>query len=342
MQNQNSANMHKKLDTFIQDSLNKFYFTKPEDELNNINFTDKPSIISFKSTIPDLVIYNKSFNKNECFQDSNLSSKNPFPRYKFYLNLDKSSKQSNDSTIVQESNSILSSKNLNEIPSNSNNLKDNTSSKICQREPAKIESNKNIDIMINELRNYQNQNKSDLNKKEKNNEMNINKNSYITMKTNKKTMNDYYQDQFKKNEFLINYVYSYMDVKGWAIFQSNGMYIANFTSFELFSFLTDMLKEQNELKLFVVGMNNNSIMFNGEQIYIILSQTLPFILQKKQKEFMQTKNQKNKNLDCNENNEAKKKVNSVADNRIKNNCDFTQDKENMSDNVNNLLSGKFH
>ena len=101
---------------------------------------------------------------------------------------------------------------------------------------------------------------------------------------NKKSMTDYYQNQFKQNEFLMNYVYESLQIKGWIIFKNNSNYISNFTSFELFSFLTNILKDNNDLKHFIV--TNNSMMFNGEQIYIILSQTLPIILQKKQYELM--------------------------------------------------------
>ena len=38
------------------------------------------TIISHKSTIPDLVIYNKVFNKNECFTEANKNENNYFPR----------------------------------------------------------------------------------------------------------------------------------------------------------------------------------------------------------------------------------------------------------------------
>ena len=97
---------------------------------------------------------------------------------------------------------------------------------------------------------------------------------------NKKSINDYYRNQFKQNELLMNFVYSYLDKKGWIIFRNDGNYISNFTSFELFSFLTNILKNNGDLKLPMIGMHGNSLVFNGEQIYIILSQTLPIILQK--------------------------------------------------------------
>ena len=57
----------KKLDDFIQSSLEKFKLVEPMKELYDATKNDANSIVSHKSTIPDLVIWNKKFNKNECF-----------------------------------------------------------------------------------------------------------------------------------------------------------------------------------------------------------------------------------------------------------------------------------
>ena len=59
----------KKLDDFIQGCLNKFKFIDPLPSFYEKTGGDKDLIISHKSTIPDLVIWNKTFNKNECFED---------------------------------------------------------------------------------------------------------------------------------------------------------------------------------------------------------------------------------------------------------------------------------
>ena len=110
-------------------------------------------------------------------------------------------------------------------------------------------------------------------------------------------MNDFYQNQFNQNELLMNYVYLNLDKKGWIIFTNDGDYLSNFTSFELFTFLTNILKKNNDLKMYTIGMQTNSTIFNGEQIYIILSQTLPFILQKKQLECEMMKKKRMKEND---------------------------------------------
>ena len=159
-----------------------------------------------------------------------------------------------------------------------------------------------------------------------------------SIRETKKTMNDYYQNQFKQNEFLMNYVYSCLKIKGWIIFKNNGNYISNFTSFELFQFLTDILKMKKDLKIYTVRMTNNPMMFNGEQIYIILSQTLPIIIDKKRNEL------KNKNeqirMKEKENNIANPKnsgINNEVDNKddydynlneCKINCDENEDCKN--------------
>ena len=134
-----------------------------------------------------------------------------------------------------------------------------------------------------------------LDEKEKENNINIQPHytQYITpVNKTKKTMNDYYQNQFKHNELLMNCVYAYLDKKGWIIFRNDGEYLSNFTSFELFTFLTNILKSKNDLKMYTIGMQTDSLMFNGEQIYIILSQTLPIILQKKKLEYEMMKKKK--------------------------------------------------
>ena len=75
----------KSLDNFIQSSLNKFFFVDPWKELYDNVGEYSHYVISNKSTIPDLIIYNKTFNKNECFVGMNLNKINKFPRKRFIL-----------------------------------------------------------------------------------------------------------------------------------------------------------------------------------------------------------------------------------------------------------------
>ena len=84
--------LQKKNDRNIQYFLNRYkhYDENPEYAKNigeNANL-----IISHKSTIPDLVIYNKVFNKNECFYEANKKENNYFPRQQYYIRFVKDEK----------------------------------------------------------------------------------------------------------------------------------------------------------------------------------------------------------------------------------------------------------
>jgi hypothetical protein len=71
---------HKQLDDFIQNSLDYYGFVDPWQELYDATGIYSKFIISNKSAIPDLVIYNKKFNKNECFYEAGTEEVNNFPR----------------------------------------------------------------------------------------------------------------------------------------------------------------------------------------------------------------------------------------------------------------------
>ena len=267
--------MHKKLDKFIQSCLNKFKFVEVKSDIYTKVGKDKNSIISHKSTIPDLVIWNKPFNKNECFCFHNnmkdLSEYNKYPRIPFYLRL--------------------------------NNKEQNNSIKkyiLTQDEFSPIETLVNFVDKLN-IKEESTEAEENVEFKYENNIKN-----YITpINKSKQTMNDYYQNQFKRNELLMNYVYSFLDTKGWFIFTNDGVYLSNYTSFELFTFLTNCLKNNIELKMYTIGMQTDNAIFNGEQIYIILSQTLPLILQKKQNEYQSMRKKKEISVNNKDNKDIK-------------------------------------
>ena len=472
-----SNTLHKSLDKFIQSCLNKFKLIEPPKDLYDKCGLDKNDIISHKSTIPDLVIWNKTFNKNECFEDSIISNISPFPRYKFFIRLNQSKeKKKKLDKSIQKTKNKMAKKNMSNqsnLKSNSENIEEklNTSfevdnpeknvekifeggtpfekenvenlSKLMENMDLKDKNNKklkendkdapnektykkqnnyslfseklmssdsscinednsnfikfmkshhthgpnskqylvlnedNNNLIFNNTSNSKTNNKcvyqnkyvinqltknssfqTDINyqnspyyeynsNNNKNNLYSINKSSKYSMlsssiKKSKKTMNDYYQNQFKKNELLMNFVYSYLEKRGWILFENCGNYISNFTSFELFAFLTNILKNDNDLKLFMIGMANSSTIFNGEQIYIILSQTLPIILQKKQYELMQQEKDVEKSNKNNENeinnskkiSEEKNEKNVQSDNNLNlhegqnNNYNDYEDKNN--------------
>ena len=60
----------KEFDLFIQSCLDKYFYAEPWKKLYERTGKLHRDIISDKSTIPDLIIYNKTFNKSDCFIES--------------------------------------------------------------------------------------------------------------------------------------------------------------------------------------------------------------------------------------------------------------------------------
>ena len=121
----------KYFDNFIQNCLDKFKFVNPRKEFYDVTGKDANLIISHKSTIPDLVIWNKTFNKNLCFQDGDIDQENPFPRYQFYLRIkgnkkDKDKKKNEDKNT---NNNIKKIKKFNKIKKDLNNENDDLNNK---------------------------------------------------------------------------------------------------------------------------------------------------------------------------------------------------------------------
>ena len=86
MEKRNNNNINfKEFDSFIQNCLDKYFYVEPWKKLYDRTGRFHRDIISDKSTIPDLIIYNKSFNKSDCFYESNFKSYVKFPRMRFIL-----------------------------------------------------------------------------------------------------------------------------------------------------------------------------------------------------------------------------------------------------------------
>ena len=76
----------KSFDKFIQETLDKYIDVKPWEDLYKNTGDNHKDIISDKSTIPDLVIFNKRFNKLNCFYyENNKRQYVKFPRKHFKL-----------------------------------------------------------------------------------------------------------------------------------------------------------------------------------------------------------------------------------------------------------------
>ena len=85
MENYTRFTNFKELDSFIQSSLDKYFYVEPWKILYERTGKLHRDIISDKSTIPDLIIYNKTFNKAECFIGNKEKSYIEFPRIRFIL-----------------------------------------------------------------------------------------------------------------------------------------------------------------------------------------------------------------------------------------------------------------
>lgn len=81
------SSLTKNLDDFIQSTLNSFkYIDVPEEMIEITSSSLSKHLLNNKPVIPDLVIYNTTFNKNDCFLEGiHCSEYNTFPRMKFEI-----------------------------------------------------------------------------------------------------------------------------------------------------------------------------------------------------------------------------------------------------------------
>jgi hypothetical protein len=120
----------RELDEFIQNSLDKFFFVEPWINLYENTGIFSKYIISNKSTIPDLIIFNKTFNKNDCYEGANRNYFNKFPRLRFILRPRYKEFYNPCDTIGNNEDIFIKNKNYNKEKklsekSNNNNYNDN-------------------------------------------------------------------------------------------------------------------------------------------------------------------------------------------------------------------------
>ena len=119
--------IHADLDNYIQSCLDKYKPKENPDPSLYANTTqdERDLIISRKSTIPDLVIWNKQFNKNECFIGARTNVENAFPRFTFYLRLNKDKNGKNKNSKNNKNKEKKNKKNKNKNAKNNNkNIED--------------------------------------------------------------------------------------------------------------------------------------------------------------------------------------------------------------------------
>ena len=309
-QNNKITNQHlSNLDNFIQTCLNKFKFVKPQQEFYDATGDDADNIISHKSTIPDLVIWNKKFNKNMCFhQDGITNVENVFPRFTFVLRIegsdsDKEKKkdkkiekmQINQGKNVQkQGNGIITTNiNINEINRNVfddindgkkiNNLNELDINNIIEYTPTKKKSEqfhqKHIENNPYDITDNMNQNNF------VNNDINfiINNNNYINqfqlnLNIDRDEINilnySILERRIRENPITC-LIKEYTSQDGWiAIDISNGNILGFYNSCELYLYLS---KINNLLRIEVID-KNKQVRIPAEKMFNFLSQYCDFII----------------------------------------------------------------
>ena len=262
----------KHLDDFIQCCLNEYKKVDPKPEFYTVTGDLKDYIISHKSTIPDLVIYNKTFNKNACFYGANMTNFTFYPRYLYYIRMKK-----------QRNNNLLK----------------------CQSVPRSKRGDKKNKKKMNNIDIYQ-ENLTDLNRnmlrkfpKSKNKA----KSKKPKKKKNKKNKNNFFEnDDFdnisnidnneftddlnmNNEEYILKMINFYLARQGWIIIlnKSNNQ-IGPGTSMELYNFLDGKKKEGTNLTEFTIMDISHQVQYQGDYFYPILSETIQKIIKKEKSE----------------------------------------------------------
>ena len=214
--------LQKKNDRNIQYFLNRYkHYDENPEYAKNIGENEN-LIISHKSTIPDLVIYNKVFNKNECFYEANKKENNYFPRQQYYIRFVKDEKLISKGLKDSKNEGVSEKKEKgNQIENNKNNENNFSDDENDEMEIIKNFKNQNKmkeiscvggdstisnnNSMYNEIENLQN-NKNDLS------------NLLNTMKPNFNYFNNSqnYEEgsnSISYNSGVMNNVKSYMEIK---------------------------------------------------------------------------------------------------------------------------------
>ena len=289
-----NKSMQTKLDENIQNFCAKYKFYPPKEEYYKIAGKNKNLIISHKSTIPDLVIYNKTFNKNYCFMDADTNEYNKFPRTMFRIKFEEENLKEH-----KEQEKILSSKMFEKnepikdyIPINKKEEVIKTSSVLNKNIKNNKDSNELFEIHSNQKNNIktlENNEKLNKNISEINNEISKNSSSDISNNSIKilEEKNSFNIKELFLQKFLSNPNYirkinkeiqDLLFKKDWTVYNQSGLKIKCYDSFELLKFLSNQIKENNKLDSFFVYTKNNK--YQGDIIYICLFNSLPSLINK--------------------------------------------------------------
>ena len=279
------------LDKFIQSCLDKFKFTEAKKELYDATGENKDLIISHKSTIPDLVIWNKNFNKSKCFEGANLKHYIPFPRFLFYLHIKaktKNEKPKLNNNLKQEKKNNITENNENEIEEKNEEV--NNENK--EKSPKKILDLSDLDIskvkeFIPRHKNIKKtiiKNENIYNNNYYNNNDFIQQNNFFTNNNdnniNNNLTNDNIQNFQNKIYFQIN---KNFQTDSWLVFETNIYgFSRKYNSFDLYLFLSDKINILQNYS--IIDINDSQTKISANILYPLLSKFLPLIIENKKKE----------------------------------------------------------
>ena len=277
----------KNLDDFIQKCLDNFKLVEPKKNLYEATGEDKDLIISHKSTIPDLVIWNKTFNKNNCFIGANTSIQNEFPRFLFYIKIKKNKKPKNKINLKSNNKTDSSNEfNINFFEKNNNN-NEKKEEKNSKKDQNKNNSNVNKNIKKNNINDIGNEKNIKYKINEEKNKFSINRNT---------NMNEIINNLDNSNmiNLTIYLIQLYMDKNGWIILTKDEHFSGPGTSIDLYQFLQEKINSNINLNEFIVIDINKQVKYLGNYFFMILLNILPNFIHKKQFEFIEFEKLMNK------------------------------------------------
>ena len=156
-------------DDFIQSALDKYNFTPEIPKLDESAEKFHDYILNEESQIPDLIIYNKTFNKNDCFSGKFYFGFNKFPRKKFVLNAQNGKKDEENNNLEEKTNNteaIINVGNKEDKESMKDN-KDNDNKKDKNIQENEVKNEITNSMENNEIKEEENKNKEEKEKPKK-------------------------------------------------------------------------------------------------------------------------------------------------------------------------------
>ena len=90
-----------------------------------------------------------------------------------------------------------------------------------------------------------------------------------------------------KSSTLYKKIDNFMDDKGWILYNKDGIKITNFTSFDLFEYLTNNVVSKNiKLNNYYITPKDSDKIYKGGELYIKFLNIMPLVLDSRKKAFL--------------------------------------------------------